>query len=1252
MKNHSLNHSCLSFSNYFIIISLLFWLMSFRAYGLESNKQQGRPFIRNYTIREYRAQQQNWAITQDRQGLMFFGNSGGLLSYDGHNWDIMKLPIMRSMETDSTGKIFVGMENNFGYLEPDKNGNYRFHSLKPLLPEKYQDLTPVFSLNILNDKIIFQTNEYLFIYCDGQFKIIPAENGFHRAFKVRDQFFIRDNDKGLFYLDHDSLRWVEGSERFAKERIYEMLPYGKNDIMIITMQQGTIIYSPDGHLKYYTPDGFTELNRFLADNWPYCGIELPDGNYAIGTITGGIVVFSSDGTISKYYDKKAGLQDNTVYRLYCDENKNLWAALDNGISRIEYELPFVHYTEQEGLLGSVLFVKNFNQQLYIGTGQYLHLMKPDGTFEIVPGTDGQSFDLIEANNILLLAHNPGIFKVKGNRAFLLPNSSGITATCFGTLKNHPEYLLVGGQGFDLLCFDGASWKVKQHIKGYNFPVYMFNEDLSGNFWTSSLSSLFKVSFNEAMDSVVYWKEYPAGRGLPNDNGFPFNLNSGEVVFSTEEGIFRYVNKTDSFERHPDFPMIRGKVTSFLQQPNGDIWFEESAGNFTYHKGVLRFKNGKYEAFKTPFLKFNDANCNESPPNICILPDGTVYFGTNMGLLKYLPGDDRISVRSFDTHIRKVYAKDSLIYGGNMNDPGTGGETGITEMPWSFHDLTFYYSATFYEDAEKNLYSYRLNGLDTTWSNWTNDHKKEYTNLREGHYTFEVKSRNQYLEEGSTAVYHFTILTPWYRKWWAYLSYFLLGLLTFQGLLYFRTRNLRMRSLVLEKTIRERTNEIREQKNNVEKLSKIGRDITSSLSIENIINTVYENVNTMMDASVFTIGLYVPEQNCLEFPAAIEKGVLLKSFSIPMSEENRLAVWCYKNMQEVIINDYILDYGKYVKQLSQPIAGESPESILYLPLWNKNKVIGVISAQSFSKNAYTDYHINILRNLATYSAIALENADAYRHLAQLLEDLKTAQDRLINQSKLAALGELTAGIANEIQNPLNFVNNFAEVSSELIDEMTEELEKKKFDEADTLIKDIKQNLEKITYHGKRADSIVKGMLQHSRGTSGLKQPTDINKLCDEYLRLAFHGLKAKDKSFSTTIKTDFDSSLEKVEVVPQDIGRVVLNLVSNAFYAVSEKKKQSEPGFEPTVWLKTRKINGKFEISVRDNGSGIPQHLLNKIYQPFFTTKPTGEGTGLGLSLAYDIITKGHAGDISIETEEGTGTTFIVIIPVANEKLKK
>jgi signal transduction histidine kinase len=244
--------------------------------------------------------------------------------------------------------------------------------------------------------------------------------------------------------------------------------------------------------------------------------------------------------------------------------------------------------------------------------------------------------------------------------------------------------------------------------------------------------------------------------------------------------------------------------------------------------------------------------------------------------------------------------------------------------------------------------------------------------------------------------------------------------------------------------------------------------------------------------------------------------------------------------------------------------------------------------------------------------------------------------------MASLGELTAGIAHEIQNPLNFVNNFSDVSNELIDEMIGEIEKGNSDEAKTIAHDVKQNLEKINHHGKRADAIVKGMLQHSRTSSGVKEPTNINALADEYLRLAYNGLRAKDELFNATLKTEFDESIGKIEVIPQDIGRVILNLITNAFYAVTEKKKLLGADYEPVVSVSTKKINGKVEVKVKDNGNGIPANVLDKIFQPFFTTKPTGEGTGLGLSLSYDII-KAHGGELKVETKEGKGTEFIIIL---------
>jgi signal transduction histidine kinase len=324
----------------------------------------------------------------------------------------------------------------------------------------------------------------------------------------------------------------------------------------------------------------------------------------------------------------------------------------------------------------------------------------------------------------------------------------------------------------------------------------------------------------------------------------------------------------------------------------------------------------------------------------------------------------------------------------------------------------------------------------------------------------------------------------------------------------------------------------------------------------------------------------------------------------------------------------------------------------------------------------DEALQLVQNLADAFATAYARYEDFNKLEsakqqveKTLVDLKQAQAQLVQSEKMASLGELTAGIAHEIQNPLNFVNNFSEVNKELISELVDEVDKGNTEEVKAIAKDIRDNEEKINHHGKRADAIVKGMLQHSRSSTGSKEPTDINALADEYLRLSYHarlndnvgqarlngavgqGLRAKDKNlsagqagFNATIKTDFDPSIGSINIIPQDIGRVLLNLYNNAFYAVTEKTKKEIPGYEPTVEVNTKKEKNKIIISVKDNGNGIPQKIADKIFQPFFTTKPTGEGTGLGLSLSYDIV-KAHGGEIKVETKQDEGATFIIQLPI-------
>jgi len=442
-------------------------------------------------------------------------------------------------------------------------------------------------------------------------------------------------------------------------------------------------------------------------------------------------------------------------------------------------------------------------------------------------------------------------------------------------------------------------------------------------------------------------------------------------------------------------------------------------------------------------------------------------------------------------------------------------------------------------------------------------------------------------------------------------------------------------------------------NSISVLSQIGKEITSTLNLDTILNTVYEKVNELMEASVFGIGIFIPEEESIDYRMAIEDGRRYTPYRRKMDNKNQLPVWCIENNKEVFINNVRKEYTNYISEytevdhvrLDDGSRFKSPVSLIYLPLTVEEKVIGLITVQSFREGAYTHQHLDILKTLASYTSAALYNASSFETLQTTVNELQLTQKQLIQSEKMASLGELTAGIAHEIQNPLNFVNNFSDLNTELIDEMEQDIAKGDLAGVKAISLNIKENEKKINMHGKRADSIVKGMLQHSQSGSGKKEPANINTLADEYMRLAYHGLRAKDKSFNAEMITDFDARLPKISVIPQDIGRVMLNLFNNAFYAVNQKSKTAAADYKPEITVTTSVENKQVVIKVKDNGNGIPDAIKEKIMQPFFTTKPTGEGTGLGLSLTYDMVVKGHGGRIKVDSVESEGSEFVIQLPL-------
>ena len=686
------------------------------------------------------------------------------------------------------------------------------------------------------------------------------------------------------------------------------------------------------------------------------------------------------------------------------------------------------------------------------------------------------------------------------------------------------------------------------------------------------------------------------------------------------------------------------IYGMLEDNNGTLWMSTNNGISNYNPDAKVVRNyGLNEGLMA--LEY-DQNAYAKGAG------GMLYFGSGTGVTAFAP--ERLKTNETPP---QVVISDIKLFNNSiksdpnspLNDPNL--ENKELTFKYDENEITIDYVALHFANSEKNQYAYQLEGFDKEWVAAGTKRSTTYTNLEPGNYTFKVRASNSdgvWNNEGASI--QLTVLPPWYRTWWAYLLF--AALLVLVIIAVDRLQRLRISKKEKERAVL-REAELRAEAENkrradTEKLSKIGRAITSSLSIEVIIDTVYENVNALMDASVFGVGIYNKKLDRLDFPATKEEGKVLPAFSNPMDEDRWLAARCYKNEEEIFINNFEREYSKYLSSYSAPIEGKSPKSVLYLPLIHQGRTTGVITTQSFSESAYSEYHINLLRNLANYAAIALDNASAYRKLDATVDELRSTQEQLVHSEKMASLGELTAGIAHEIQNPLNFVNNFSEVSTELVDEIQEDIASGKLEEAKETSVDLKQNLEKINHHGQRASDIVKSMLEHSRQGDSKKEPTDINKLADEYLRLAYHGLRAKDKSFNAEFDLELDELLPEVNVVPQEIGRVLLNLINNAFQSVSSESasrtEKDESQYKPCVAVSTKLVGNSVEIKVSDNGSGIPDEIKDKIFQPFFTTKPTGQGTGLGLSMSYDII-KAHRGEILVESDKSVGTIFRINLPL-------
>lgn len=1241
-----------------ILIHLLFCQITAQYYKGEI----GLPYIKNYTVKDYKAHTQNFSVIQDSRGIMYFANFSGILEFDGTYWELIPTQNrtkVSALTIDENGRIYVGTRGELGYLEPDNKGKMSFISLNHLIEDSVSLFLDIKYLYSAPQGIYYIGDNFILLWNNGKFKITKTEHQIKSAFYFNEILLFDINTKGLMVLDGDDMKPYGNSNYFTEAtEISAMIPLNKDELIIATSSQGLYILK-DNEIRKFP----TVADKYFNTNLITCGLKLNDGSLALGTYSKGLVILYRDGTLKQLINKDGGLQNENVKQIFIDKENNLWAALNNGISMIETPSPLTYYDSKSGLSGGVTKILRHRGIFYSATYQGLYYYDENIlTFRHIPDIFTSCWSVIPFNEIILAASSQGVFQIKDLKAKQISNNFSLSISHSDI---DPSTVYVGQtKGFSLLNYKDGKWMQIEPKYEIEDEIREIIQDNYGNLWLNTTSSgLIKYDLTENTQPVYYDED----EGIPYLLGNNLNFISGNIIVSSYESIYRFDYDKNIFTPVEIFKNDSAEDKRWIYEI-----VEDNSGNLWTNSGdekdiCLYLKNGnEYVEERTPFLPITDFVAWTIYPE----DNGLTWFGGPDGLIRYDANVNKNYNISFLSLVRNVNTlDDSVLFAGSYFDedkiPDTSqNEIFIPELSSNLNTLKFDFSAVTYNHKEIREYQYLLEGFDRIWSEWTTKSSKEYTNLKKGSYVFRVRSKNIYNYPGSETSYQFEIMAAWYNTWIAYIAYFLIGALIIYLIVIWRSRQLVKEKKALEGVIQERTAEIVQQKEEIEKksmdlaykndelekINQVVRSINSEIHFENLLKTMLEKTRIIKGVEKATA--LIREKDIDKFKYKASFGWDLEEISevlltleeaedryLKSSEEIFEDIF-YKTKFKQTHNNYILDKL------------EKPKSMVIVVIKVENKVEGFIILENMKKEqAFDDHDFSFLRNAKEHLISAFIKTKILQDLQNTLNNLKETQTQLVQSEKLASLGQLTAGIAHEIQNPLNFVNNFSLLSVDLAKELKEYVDKEKENiDKDTMldmeevIEMIESNVSKINEHGKRAERIVKGMLQHSRGSSGEFEETDLNALISEYANLAFHGMRAKDKSFNTAINTELDPEIGKVKVVPQDFSRVILNIINNGCYAVDQKKKKSQNGYSPEVKITTKKIGNNIEIRIRDNGTGMPQEVIDKIFNPFFTTKPTGQGTGLGLSMSFDIITQIHKGKIEVTSEDGEYTEFVIKIP--------
>lgn len=1225
----------------------------------------GVPEITNFNTSVLGYDAANWEILRDRRGLLYIGNTDGVLTYDGEVWRLTPSPNYTpvfSLAEAADGVIHLGVHNGFGRIVRDSAGRDSIELLSDRLPPEQRPVGGVKFTAAVGSMVWYATTSALYRWDGKRIRIFKAPGRLHRMRQVGDRFYTVVQGLGLYVIRDGQFTAIPGGDlRGNTEALLSfVLPAG--DGLLVGIQHGGWFLYDGAVLR----PAWTEAVRARLPKEITTGALLADSAFAIGTVRRGIWILDRTGQVRSVFDETRGIHDEYVLHLYQDSEQLLWAALDNGITMLQWPTQETYFGRVNGLRGRITSVIRFQGRIHAcGTMGVFRLREGDprasdrerwqSRLELIPDLPHGGFAMLGIGDELMVATSFGLYLHDGRRSRLVNPRAARDMYPIGGARD--TVLLATDEGLALLRRQGDEWRWQPFLPEISDMILSIDRGPDGAWWIGTYGSGVFVVENRGGLPAGRLRQYDIPPGKEN---LPVmtSIARGTVRLHCDAGSFVYDAMNDRMRldssswKQFGFPK-QWALANLRSLPGGGSWLQ-------LHHRWRSYAISERDPSGHLALRMLPSMINQIIHSVYPEEDGVIWFGGEEYLFRYdrrLPLLPPVVGR---TLIRSVYRDEETVYYWG----GEPAERAQVDIPYSDAGVRIRFFGPSLRFPEYTEYRWKLAGHQEQWSAWERRTIAEYPALTEGTYIFHVEARTVNGERCEATRISIRVRPPWHRTWWAYGSYLSLAIGVFVIALRMRTRSLEQRSRQLERTIRDRTEEIRSQ---AEKIRSQAEELET---LDSIVRTVNKEVRLTDVLSALL------QQTLLLFPHVNTAFYLQRHGA---DGPFRLAATVGEPVEPIAAHEFTLaeimddtsntlrtiQDGVYVLRglerrynASEPSQSVRRKTFMGMSDMQHEGMRGFLVLGSDRQHTFDAEDLRRLLRLREHVSSAVAKALAIRELEQkndLLDQsnrqLREMQAQLIVHEKLAALGELTAGIAHEIQNPLNFVNNFSSLSLELLDELEQDIGALGHAESDVLlglIATVRGNCERIREHGMRATSIVRAMLMHTRKGGGRRELVTLNEFLDQFVLLSYHGMRMLHPEHDLRLHTNYDRRITTVNILPQEMSRVIVNICNNAWEAAIERATNAPGGIPPEVRVHSTAENGHVRISIRDNGAGIPEAMHGRIFEPFFTTKRSGNNAGLGLSMSYEIVTQLHKGKLLIESVEGEYCEFVIAIPTDDE----